>query len=156
MKASILVCLGLMAWLGAGCLGPVPIPSYSEARGRALSPAEVRFVQAGQTTRSEVCERLGTNYSSLWHERAIAYSWEKPGWSFTWSMLIIGYSGAAAVPLSDNLAGTPPEMAGKWQAYFIKFDDQARVSHAAFYRLKAHIPLHQQLDAWACRQPPTK
>lgn len=146
----------LLLLCASGCVGPLPIPTLNEAQGHRLKPADVQFVRAGQTTRENVIQVLGTNYSSLWHDKAIAYSWVAPGWSFNWKVLIFGYYVGEAVPVSENLAGTDPEMAGKWGAYFIGFDPSGKVAHANFVRLKSRVPLHQQLDAWASRQPPKK
>lgn len=150
MKIYLLpICLAVFCLVG--CVGPVPIPSHNDAWGNNIPASKVRFVQAGKTTRNDVIQNLGTNYVSLWHEKAIAYSWEQPGWSFTWSLFLIGlYSGEAA-PLSENLAGFGPESGGKWRAYFIAFDEGGVVLQSELVRLKPGVPLHQQLDSWSLR-----
>jgi len=93
-----LLFLTLTTWLPfiTSCACYVPVPTLNENRGRRMQREEVCFIQPGRTSRAEVYAQLGTNCVSLPKERAIAYSWECKGVSFSWYFVINGlYSGKA-------------------------------------------------------------
>ena len=140
--------LALMSWLPflSSCACYVPVPTLNENHGRRMKREEVCFIQPGRTSRAEVYARLGTNYVSLPMERAIAYSWECKGLSFPWYFVISGLSSGEAFP-------TGYEMAGKWQAYFVAFDNNNIAQAVKFKRLAAELPLQEQLDLWFSRLP---
>ncbi len=129
-----------------GCIGYLPKPVIVENYGTRLTRDRVAFIQPGKTTRAELIIRLGTNYVSLPHERAIAYSWETRGMSLDWYFVVAGpYGGfAEKTDCQTSAAG------GAWQAYFVAFDGQELVQAADFKRLNPNNKsLHEQLDQWA-------
>jgi len=144
LRAAPCVAAGL---LFTGCVGvvPKPVSSTKVEYGRKLAPADVAFIQPGVTTRAEVVAKLGTDFTALPKERAIAYSWEmKGGGGVWWYFLVAGYAGAAANGGSWE---------GGWRACFIAFDEQGVVTATAFKQPSTRTSLHEHLYAWVGFQP---
>jgi hypothetical protein len=134
------------ALLGTGCAGVIPLPvsATKVQTGHRLKPAQVAFIQPGQTSRTEVISHLGTNYVALPRERAIAYSWEMKGGGGVWWWWVVGYGSAAGD------AGT---WTSGWRAFFVAFDEQGFVTSSAFKRPSTGRSLHEHLDHWVSRLP---
>lgn len=133
-----------------GCIGAVPRPvsATKVEYGRRLKSADVEFIQSGATTRTEVVARLGTNYTALPQERAIAYSWEMQGGGGVWWGFYLAPWGA-----SGGESGT---WTGGWRAFFIAFDELGVVQNTAFKSLSTRRSLHEQLYEWSDKQHPLR
>jgi hypothetical protein len=137
-----------VALLFTGCVGAVPRPvsATKVEHGHRLQAKDVAFIQSGGTTRAQVIDRLGTHYTELPQDRAIAYSWEmRGGGGVWWYFFVAGYAGAAAN------GGT---WEGGWRAYFIAFDPHGLVTDTAFKSPSPRRSLHEHMDSWVKTLPP--
>ena len=142
--ASLAVVLTMMS----GCVGVLPLPTTSNkpVYGHRIERAEVAFIHPGRTTRAKLVERLGYDYAALPMNRAFAYTWELPGGGGVWWYCLVAPGGAAADGGS---------WVGGWRAFFVAFDDQDVVIATAFKKLSPRKPLHEHLDRWVVKLPPT-
>ncbi len=132
-----------------GCIGvmPVPVVSTKPVYGIRLTHSEVAFIKPGQTSRDEVTAKLGTKFTSLPMNRAIAYSWEMKGGGHLW------WAGYVLVPfpeLSDLRTGYEP---GGWRAFFVAFDERGVVTATAFKSPSTGRSLHEHMDRWLAKLP---
>jgi hypothetical protein len=151
MKTSYLILirvalLGVTAVVLNGCVGAIPRPvSATQVEyGHRLLTNDVSFIRPGVTKRAEVIARLGTNYTALPLQRALAYSWEmKGGGGVWWVCVVVPYGGVA-----DARTWT-----GGWRAFFIAFDDQGVVTSTAFKSPSARRSLHEHMYNWVASLP---
>ncbi len=143
-----LASLAPMLTLMSGCVGvlPLPVTSSQPEHGCKVDRAQVTFIHPGQTTRAQVIERLGPDYTALPLNRAFAYTWELPGGGGVWWYCIACGEAAAAGGGS---------WAGGWRGFFVAFDDQGVVTATAFKKLSCRRPLHENMDRWVAKLPPT-
>jgi hypothetical protein len=143
-----LASLATLLTLMSGCVGvlPLPITSGQPEHGCKIERAQVTFIHPGQTTRAQVIERLGPDYAALPLNRAFAYTWELPGGGGIWWYCIAFGEAAAAGGGS---------WAGGWRGFFVAFDDQGVVTATAFKKLSCRRPLHENMDRWVAKLPPT-
>ena len=124
-----------------GCVGvmPLPVVSTKPAYGIRLTDSQVAFIKPGQTTRDDVTTKLGTKFTSLPMNRAIAYSWEMKGGGAVWWVSLVspygGYFNGGALP-------------GGWRAYFVAFDESGVVQATAFKSPSTGRSLHEHMDRW--------
>ncbi|MEY4385235.1 MAG: hypothetical protein RLY20_518 [Verrucomicrobiota bacterium] len=130
-----------VALLFTGCVGGVPRPvsATKVEYGRRLTAPDVAFIHPGVTTQAAVIAQLGTNYTSLPQQRAIAYSWEMQGGGWVWWWF---------VALPYGAAGDSGTTVGGWRAYFIAFDQHGVVTDTAFKSPSAGKSLHEHMYAW--------
>jgi len=142
--ASLAAVLTLMS----GCAGvlPLPITSNKPEYGRKIDRAQVAFIHPGRTTRAQVVERLGCDYTALPMNRALAYTWELPGGGGVWWYCIF---------LGEAAAAGGGSWAGGWRGFFVAFDDEDFVTATAFKELSSRHPLHEHMDRWVAKLPPT-
>jgi len=134
--------------LMSGCVGvlPLPITSGEPEHGCKLDRAQVAFIHPGRTTRAQVIERLGPDYTALPRNRALAYTWELPGGGGVWWYFI---------PLGEVAASGGGSWEAGWRGFFVAFDNQDVVTSAVFKKLSCRRPLHEQMDRWVAKLPPT-
>jgi len=124
-----------------------------EDYGMKVTGEMVQFIHPGITTRAQVIDHLGTNYVSLWRERAIAYPFETKGLSFEWDFVAVGL---VSVYSERTDCETSPTGA-RWQAFFVAFDDHAVVRATCFKKLTANNKsADEQLDHWVASLPSRK
>jgi outer membrane protein assembly factor BamE (lipoprotein component of BamABCDE complex) len=142
--ASLAAVLTLMS----GCVGvlPLPVTSSQPEHGCKIDRAQVAFIHPGRTTRAQVIERLGPIYSALPLNRAFAYTWELPGGGGVWWYCIA---------LGEAAAAGGDSWAGGWRGFFVAFDDQGVVTATAFKKLSCRRPLHENMDRWVAKLPPS-
>lgn len=132
----------LLLILSSGCVLPpfaVPLPSVSPKSGTPLKSADMKFIKAGKTARSEIVERLGTRYRETDGKTAMAYSWDAGGFSVDW---VVGF-----INQVDESRGTMG--LSSWRAVFIDFDSDGVVQHVSRVRLSSSKSLDTQLQEWA-------
>lgn len=142
LRFTFLVLLALGAsLLLTGCAGILPIPPFSNKveAGRKLERRDASFIVPGCTTQIEVGQRLGRSSRDCPRPPAVAYSWEKPGWTIFWWV---------AAPFGGVRDNFP---AGGWDALFVTFDAQGIVLQKDFVRLSHQSSLDDQLERWANR-----
>jgi hypothetical protein len=134
--------------LMSGCVGVLPLPTTSNKpeHGCKIERAQVAFIHPGRTTRAQVVARLGRDYTALPLNRAFAYTWELPGGGGVWWYCIFAGEAAAAGGGS---------WAGGWRGFLVAFDDQGVVTATAFKKLSCRRPLHENMDRWVAKLPPT-
>lgn len=136
----------LLLTVSSGCV--MPVPSVSHKHGIALKPTDLAFIKAGETTRSETIERLGTRYREANGKTALAYSWETGGLSVDWR--------ADSFYFFESL-GTSESRS--WRAVFIEFDDRNTVKRVERVGLSSKKSLDQHLEDWLAKSrrksPPT-
>jgi hypothetical protein len=93
--------------LFTGCVGalPKPVSTTKVEYGVRLKEADVAFIQPGRTTRKEVVAHLGTNFTALPEQRALAWSWEMQGGGWIWWWWFVGPYDAAGDTGSAPAAG---------------------------------------------------
>ena len=140
MKKHSTSLLGLLTglWLTTGCAVVVPVPS-GKPYGNALQRSDTRFIVAGKTTRAELVERLGPACRESPRIPALAYAWEPSGINFYGIYGFLYY------------AETFETGYNTWRAFFVRFDDEGRVSRTAFKRLSQRKSLDEHLEKWAMR-----
>ena len=145
MKTAPVIMLPLLALLLTGCLGiVVPVPSDGQTHGQVITPAGVKFIVVGRTTRAEVISQLGDGFRDSPRLPVMAYAWEKPATGWAWGVASLGESGGALGSCSEN---------SHWRAYFLEFDSSSRVSRATFVHLsQRNQSLDEQLEDWALRK----
>lgn len=145
MKTPTLLLLPLAVLLLTGCVGlVVPLPSSGvKAYGHAVTPAQVKFIIPGQTTRAEVVAQLGGYGHTSLRQPALAYTWEEPAADLLWFWMIPSPLGVAG-------DGGFVERA-HWRGYFVSFDAAGKVSRAKFISLSGSRSLDEQLEHWAAR-----
>lgn len=151
MKTTFIIIRLLAALLTAGLLAGcvpfgigmgvvVPVPPLSKKKieqGREITAQEVAFVVPGRTTRAEVITRLGNDFRDSPRVAALAYSWQYNGPQIYWGYgFINGYDQHGVEDFG-------------WRALFVAFDQDDRVVHSRFYRLKSGHSLDEQLEEWA-------
>jgi hypothetical protein len=137
---------GATTLLLTGCVGilPRPVSATKVEYGHRLLTNDVSFIQSGVTTRAEVIARLGTNYTALPLQRALAYSWEMQGGGWVWWLVLVGPNGGG---------GTGGQWTGGWKAFFIAFDDQGVVTSTAFKSPSTRRSLHDHMYNWLASLP---
>jgi hypothetical protein len=128
----------LLILLLSGCVGVMPVPKSSRetATGRIISPQEVSFIVAGQTTRTELTNHLGCEFRDAPCAPALAYSWERPATRWVWWIFFLSAGGGGCYENS-------------WHAFFVKFDAEGRVTKTTLASLSENQSLDEQLEAWA-------
>jgi hypothetical protein len=142
-----LASLASVLTLMSGCAGvlPLPVTSNKPESGHKIERAQTAFIQPGLTTRNQVIDLLGSDYTALPMNRALAYTWELPGGGWVWWYCIVGPYGGVA----DG-----GNWAGGWRGFFVAFDEQDVVTASEFKKLSTRQPLHQQMDRWVAKLPP--
>ena len=146
--ASLATVLTLMS----GCAGvlPLPVTSNKPESGHKIERAQAAFIQPGLTTRNQVIDLLGSDYTALPMNRALAYTWELPGGGgIWWYSIFLGYGGAA-----DG-----GNWAGGWRGFFVAFDDQDVVTASKFKKLscrRAIAPANGSLGGQAAANRVTR
>ncbi len=144
MKAMTFLLLPLAALLVTGCVGlVVPLPSSGgKAYGHAVTPAQVKFIVPGQTTRAEVVREFGGPGHISLRQPALAYTWEEPAADLLWFWIIPFPPGAGDGGCVER---------AHWRAFFVAFDAAGKVSRTQFILLAGGRSLDEQLDRWAVR-----
>lgn len=137
-KGTAILLLALASITTTGCVAL--IPSVSQGRGRVLLEADANFIKIGETTREEVIQRLGTEFSDTWRTSALAYSWELKSVDLN----IVGFS---TIGGGADKTGFP-----RWRALFVAFDSNGIVTKRELVRLSPEKALHAQLTAWEGRK----
>jgi hypothetical protein len=142
MKSAPAIMFPLLVVFLTGCAGviPLPPPRHQPVYGKVISPAEVKFIVPGQTTRTEVIAGLGDQFRDLPRQPVLAYSWEKPAIRWVWWIFIVG---------NDAAGGGGGCYENSWHAFFVRFDAHDQVAAAQFVSLSQNRTLDEQLEDWA-------
>jgi hypothetical protein len=145
-RALVPLALAALAFLVTGCVGVVPFPvsSTKVETGHRITPADMAFIQPGQTTRSQVVARLGRDFAALPCQRAIAYSWEMQGGGGVYWAAIAGPGGGGAASGG---------WVGGWKGFFVAFDGRSVVQAVGFKDLSTKRSLHANLERWVAKLP---
>jgi len=82
---------------------------------------------------------LGTNYTSLPEQRALAYSWEMQGGGWVWWWFVV---------LPYGAAGDGGSTASGWRAFLVAFVEHGVVTATAFKSPSTRKSLHEHMYAW--------
>lgn len=142
MKSKAAVFLMMTSvWL-TSCVGVVvPVPSGDKTHGKVITREQTQFIVRGQTTRTEVVEKLGDEFRESPRLPALAYSWEQPAAGLLWSWVLV-------LPPSGLGDGDYIERS-HWRAFFVAFDNTGIVSRTKFVSLSGGKSLDEQLEHWA-------
>lgn len=99
----------------SGCV-VIPIPDHQVFEGAEITPESLTWLHVGETTRSQVIEKLGAPDVDFVDQHVIAYAWSGKSSDVSMMVLIIGpgFSGGGAYG-----GGQPIRMR---RAFMIRFD----------------------------------
>lgn len=139
LRPGRILLAGLAACLLSGCVVvPVPVSKKNTLAGVRIQPAELKFMQAGETTLSDVEAKLGSPTVRFDDIRVVAYTWEDP--SVLWFWLFGGGGGAPD-------AGC--QRVGKCLSLLVEADAANRVSRYEVVERRSGETVRSHAVAWA-------
>lgn len=132
--APMLSCVVFLCMVVGCIMAPVPMRTRTRAPGGEGRSLDLKFLQAGLTTKSEVLEKLGW-IQVCNHERIFWGRWQSSSWAT---------GGAAATPYG----GVPVPLGGRhWKTHnlLVEFDEKGVVQR---YRTVSDKERKKTLGAW--------